>query len=1100
MHRRFKLICYTSVKNAMKRSLLFLFLIPLALARFAFAGDIPCDSSNAGRTCGQSSYPYYISISSQCALGGTAQGRGSQYCTSSGGVGGTNLNNYYASSYSQQSLPSFPTGDASYNYSFSGQIYGTLSVSATNGSTGAIGGLSATAGGGCQQSAYGSTYGGANQGGALTETVSHICGEDNGYSGQWAAGTATFTAYRYVTACYTTAETSDYPNPTSYSAGNGTCTPNHIPAGTITVESEDVITSAALSGSWTVSGAATIAGSGTQTNSNEPTGQYSISAGSAPNGYDANPTITPSTGSLTDGGTLTFVIGWKKSKASPPSCTANTTTATTGVSITFTATGGAGGNTWSASGGNPSSGSGSTFSTSFASAGSQSATVTDSDNNVVQCPSVSITSAGPVTGSISASPNSCTVSNGVCSSNISWSTNNVPSGDNVNVYVYIPSSGPNSETPMTGGSSGSTSAPWITTSGDTFVLKYCDSSNNNCVQLDTVTVTGVAPAAVTSVSASCSPSSIYTNGTSNCSATVYGTGSYSSLYTWSLVSGGGTLSSAGLYTPPNYATTATIKATSNGDATKSGTATISVSVPTPNAVTSVSASCSPSSIYTNGTSNCSATVYGTGSYSSLYTWSLVSGGGTLSSAGLYTPPNYATTATIKATSNGDATKSGTATISVSVPTPNAVTSVSASCSPSSIYTNGTSNCSATVYGTGSYSSLYTWSLVSGGGTLSSAGLYTPPNYATTATIKATSNGDATKSGTATISVSVPTPNAVTSVSASCSPSSIYTNGTSNCSATVYGTGSYSSLYTWSLVSGGGTLSSAGLYTPPNYATTATIKATSNGDATKSGTATISVTVPVTITFVTPTCSPSSVPTNGTTTCIAAVFGTGGYSTLVTWFIVSGGGSINSSGVYTAGSSPTTATIKATSVGDATKSGTATVSVAPSATITSVTPSCSPSSVPTNGTSTCTAVVAGTGSYSSAVTWSVVSGGGSINSSGVYMAGSSPTTATIKATSVGDATKSGTSNITIAAPATCTFSASPSVVVAPGNSTLQWNCQGATSCTLNNQAVNASGGTQTVAPTATTSYTLSCLNSVSAVTNTVTTVSVSTSPGTQETTP
>ncbi|HXM22446.1 MAG TPA: VCBS repeat-containing protein [Terriglobales bacterium] len=84
-------------------------------------------------------------------------------------------------------------------------------------------------------------------------------------------------------------------------------------------------------------------------------------------------------------------------------------------------------------------------------------------------------------------------------------------------------------------------------------------------------------------------------------------------------------------------------------------------------------------------------------------------------------------------------------------------------------------------------------------------------------------------------------------------------------------------------------------------------------------------------------------------------------------------------------------------------------------------SCSPSSIQANHTSKCTSTVSGTGNFSSAVTWSVDSG--NIDQSGNYTAPASATTATVKATSGQDSTKSGTASIAVT-PATVTWSGGP----------------------------------------------------------------------------
>lgn len=164
-------------------------------------------------------------------------------------------------------------------------------------------------------------------------------------------------------------------------------------------------------------------------------------------------------------------------------------------------------------------------------------------------------------------------------------------------------------------------------------------------------------------------------------------------------------------------------------------------------MTSVTVSCSPPSIQVNQTSMCSASVAGTGSFTSLVIWSVDNG--SIDQRGNYTASASPSTATVKATSNQDPTKSGTATITVNAAL-STIISVSVSCSPSSIQVNQTSKCSASVAGTGNYSSLVTWSV--NNGNIDQNGNYTAPASATTVTVTATSNQDSTKYGTASIAV------------------------------------------------------------------------------------------------------------------------------------------------------------------------------------------------------------------------------------------------------------------------------------------------------------------------------------------------------------
>ena len=164
-------------------------------------------------------------------------------------------------------------------------------------------------------------------------------------------------------------------------------------------------------------------------------------------------------------------------------------------------------------------------------------------------------------------------------------------------------------------------------------------------------------------------------------------------------------------------------------------------------ITSVAPSCTPSSITVSATSQCTAIVKGSGTYSSAVTWSASSG--TVNTSGVFTAPASAGNVTVTATSTQDATKSGTATITVQAPS-SAVTSVKATCIPSTISPGATSQCTASVQGTGAFSSAVTWS--ANAGTINSSGLFTAPAAAASVTITATSVQDTTKSAMATVTV------------------------------------------------------------------------------------------------------------------------------------------------------------------------------------------------------------------------------------------------------------------------------------------------------------------------------------------------------------
>ena len=176
--------------------------------------------------------------------------------------------------------------------------------------------------------------------------------------------------------------------------------------------------------------------------------------------------------------------------------------------------------------------------------------------------------------------------------------------------------------------------------------------------------TNPAPSAISSVSPACTPSTVAANATSQCSATVMGTGSYSSTVTWS--ASAGTINSSGLFTAPATAASATVTATSTQDSAKSGTVSVTVKAPS-STITSVKPACNPSTVIATATSQCTATVTGTGSYSSAVTWS--ANVGAISAGGLFTAPATTGAATITATSVQDTAQSGQATVTVQSATP-----------------------------------------------------------------------------------------------------------------------------------------------------------------------------------------------------------------------------------------------------------------------------------------------------------------------------------------------------------------------------------------------------------------------------------------------
>ena len=90
---------------------------------------------------------------------------------------------------------------------------------------------------------------------------------------------------------------------------------------------------------------------------------------------------------------------------------------------------------------------------------------------------------------------------------------------------------------------------------------------------------GSSSSTVTSVTVSCSPTTVTSGGTSQCTATVSGTGSFSTGVTWT--ASAGTISSTGLLTAPSVTTitSVTVTATSTQNTSVAGTASVTVNPP-----------------------------------------------------------------------------------------------------------------------------------------------------------------------------------------------------------------------------------------------------------------------------------------------------------------------------------------------------------------------------------------------------------------------------------------------------------------------------------------------------------------------------------------
>jgi len=262
---------------------------------------------------------------------------------------------------------------------------------------------------------------------------------------------------------------------------------------------------------------------------------------------------------------------------------------------------------------------------------------------------------------------------------------------------------------------------------------------------------------------------------------------------------------------------------------------------------------------------------------------------------------------------------------------------------------------------------------------------------------------------------ISTPGTVAAIAVTPNPAVLAVNGTQQFTAVAFG-GSVAVPATWSVVNGGGAISASGVFTAGTTLGqfTNTVRATSGG---LTATATVFV-IAGPLASITVTPNPATLPTNGTQQFIAIGRDAAGNPVSLTpvWSVVAGGGAIGAgTGIFTAGAVAGTFnnTVRATS---GTISGTATVIVTPVLATITVTPN--PASVPINSTQQFVATGRDASGNVMAITpvWSVVNGGGTIDATGLFTAGSviGAFANTVRAAS-GTISGTATVNVTAAAP-------------------------------------------------------------------------------------
>jgi hypothetical protein len=416
------------------------------------------------------------------------------------------------------------------------------------------------------------------------------------------------------------------------------------------------------------------------------------------------------------------------------------------------------------------------------------------------------------------------------------------------------------------------------------------------------------------------------------------------------------------------------------------------------------------------------------------TWSVPeAGGGTVDASGKYAAPANTGTFHVVANSVADRSKSDTATVTV-MP----IIAVNLLPKNASTTTGGKIAFSATVSGTTSgQSTAVRWSVQEpGGGAVDATGLYVAPANAGTFHVIAASVADPTKSDVATVAVTA-TP--VVTVSLSPKTAATTTGRVLTFTAVVTGTvAGQSTGVTWSVQeAGGGTVDTSGHYTAPGTAGTFHVIATSVADTTKADTATVTVTaIAVAISPKTATTT-----TGSALTFSAVVTGTvAGQSTGVTWSVQeAGGGTVDTSGHYTAPGTAGTFHVIATSAADTTKRDTATVTVASVVAISAVSPVNAFACEPVQLAATVT------GTSDTVVLWSVPAACGTITAIGVFTPARGTTTCVVTAQAHADLSKLASITVNVALERVLSVAVVPaSATLAPGG-TLAFAANVTTAC-------------------------------------------------------
>ena len=410
-------------------------------------------------------------------------------------------------------------------------------------------------------------------------------------------------------------------------------------------------------------------------------------------------------------------------------------------------------------------------------------------------------------------------------------------------------------------------------------------------------------------------------------------------FTWSISSGIGSINStSGRYTAPAAAGSATVVATSSSI---SGSATATVINAAPTVATAAGASANP---VTGTTTNLSVLGADDGGESNLtYTWTTIgsppatvnfSANGTNAAKNSVATFSQSGTYVLRATITDQGGLNTTSTETITVV--QTATSITVTPGSASLHANGSKQFNATEYdqfgNTMSPQPSFLWSVLGGGvGNVNFAGVYSAPGGSGTATVEA-SGGSV--HGTATVTVTNSAPVVGSPAQSSASP---VTGTTTNLSVLGSDDGGESNLtYSWATTgtppasvnfSLNGTNAAKNTVATFSEAGTYNLQVTITDQGGLTATSSVTVTVNDTLTYVVVTPATNSINENGTDQFSAVAedqFGVAlGSQPSFTWTQLSGIGSVNSSGLFTAPVAAGSADIQATS---GSISGTASITI------------------------------------------------------------------------------------------------------------------------------------------------------------------------------